>query len=159
MGEGRNIRVVGQLGDFAHLSPRWAPWVVTRRCEATSAVRFQSQRTTSLRDLARQTFADLDLDAGIALGHILDASHYLRHLGGCVRGRWELSDVEERRCGGFGLAARRGDRATMCVRLSLREMVIFLQDEKEAALRSMHPASGLSVPLLQCVRAMECSSG
>ena len=82
-------------------------------------MRSQSQRTTSLRDLARQTFADLDLDAGVALGHILDASHYLRHLGGCVRGRWE-------RYGGFGLVAWRP------MRLSLREMVmIVLREDRE----------------------------
>lgn len=32
--------------------------------------------------LRERTFAHFDLDGGIALGDIFDASHYLRHLGG-----------------------------------------------------------------------------
>lgn len=34
---------------------------------------------------AGHTFANLDLDVGIALGHIFDAPHYLRHGGRLVR--------------------------------------------------------------------------
>jgi hypothetical protein len=69
-------------GPMGHYS--WLP---------STSVNRETKRIEPKLCLSERTFAHFDLDSGIALGDILDASHYFRHLGGigdclrCVEGR------------------------------------------------------------------------
>lgn len=70
--------IESQLGDLAHLSAGWSPWIVTCRWKGTSNITPKSSGTQGL------TIADLDLDAGIALGDVLDTPNDLRHACGVI---------------------------------------------------------------------------
>ncbi len=92
---GFNLRVVRELSDLAHLRPRRAPWVITGRCfvadnhpsattpPITDHTSGPETRWLKSKQAGLHTFAHLDLDAGVALGDILDAPDTLRHLGRC----------------------------------------------------------------------------
>lgn len=84
-----NLRIIRQLSDLAHLRSRWAPWVIARRCipqsSASSSLACRTtqngRRPVHCHLSGRPTFANLDLDTGVALGDILDAANNLGHLG------------------------------------------------------------------------------
>jgi hypothetical protein len=70
-----SLRVEGHLRDFAHLGARRAPWVVAGRWKRSIDV-------SMMILMGSHTISDLDLDAGVSLGHISHRSHNPRHGGG-----------------------------------------------------------------------------
>jgi hypothetical protein len=83
---GASLLVESDLSNLSHIGAHRTPRVVAGRCCP------QCLRNAYNSD--RRTISDFHLDGRIALGDILDASHYLRH--GC-RG-WNPAQRDDARC-------------------------------------------------------------